>query len=163
MNVGDQVQNLQLNEEPTAGVANNQNEAGAIATKTASQSSNGGLICSDLGSFILILILYLVGNNKTCGIPIDTIILIYIIVKASFIGIRCCQICTVLANPSVGVISTISFTLFAIVGIIVYYVFALIYFFKDDNDCLDEATVMWVALLLIVIEAFSFFFVISIL
>ena len=64
-----------------------------------------------------------------------------------------------IVNPNVGVISTISFTLFAIVGIIAYYIYALIYFFGDDNNCLDKATVMWVALLLIVIEAFTFFFV----
>ena len=43
-----------------------------------------------------------------------------------------------------------------VVGMSVYYVWIILEFFRDSNDCKGEATEMWVGLLLIIIEAFGF-------
>lgn len=126
---------------------------------TSVASQNGGFMCADLINLIVISILYGIGNDKECGIPVDNLLLTYIIIKASCVVIRCCLCGLTIGAPAVGMITTLGCVLIWVVGMIVYYIFALVYFFDGDNDCLDEATVHWVGLLLIVIEAFSMFLI----
>ena len=90
-------------------------------------------------------------------------VLAYLIIKAWMVLLRwaCCWL---LMLPSIiGVIINLGFTLFWILGMMAYYIAALVYFFSKDNDCLDNGTLIWVAMLLIVIEAFSMIIIICIL
>ena len=47
------------------------------------------------------------------------------------------------------------FKLFWIIGMMAYYIAALTYFFSKYNDCFDNGLEIWLAMLFIVIEAFS--------
>lgn len=58
-----------------------------------------------------------------------------------------------------GIMLTFGCTVLWIIGMTVYYIFAIVHFFNEDNDCSNEATLNWIALLIIVIEAFAMFLI----
>mmetsp|Transcript_20059 Transcript_20059/g.17753 ORF Transcript_20059/g.17753 Transcript_20059/m.17753 type:complete len:153 (-) Transcript_20059:114-572(-) len=122
-----------------------------------STSSNVSMMCSDVCGLIIILVLYLVGNDKECGVPADHLLLSYIIIKASLIPIRILMLCLGILLKGAGVIINLILSLVLLCGMIAYYIVCMVYFFDGDNNCKDEATVHWVGLLLIVIEGFMIF------
>ena len=78
------------------------------------------------------------------------------------LGVRCCQCVALMANPACGLVVTLVWTVIWIIGISIYYIWVIINFFKDSNDCKDDATVLWVGVLIIVIEGFAFLSILAI-
>ena len=90
--------------------------------KGSSTSTNVSLTCGDLCMLIVILVLYLVGNDKECGIPADHLLLSYIIIKCAFIPIRILLCICVLANSAIGVILNLVVNIITLVGIVAFYI-----------------------------------------
>ena len=124
--------------------------------------SQQGFLCSDLVVLISILLLYLNGIDQSCGIEAAQILLIYIIIKASFIGVRCCQCFVLVVSPNIGLVMTVIWTVVWMLGISVYYVWVLTQFFKDSNDCREYATTLWIGLLIVTIESIAFLVIIAV-
>mmetsp|Transcript_7182 Transcript_7182/g.6373 ORF Transcript_7182/g.6373 Transcript_7182/m.6373 type:complete len:141 (+) Transcript_7182:42-464(+) len=116
-----------------------------------------GLTCCDTIGLIAIIVLYFLGNDEECGIPASSLLLIYIIIKASSIPIRILIGLLTACLKERGVCISLTLSLAITVGTLVYYVITMIYFFNSDNDCQDRAKLHWVGLLLIIIEGFIAF------
>ena len=128
-------------------------------TSVATNSLNVSCIWSDMLSIIIIFILYLAGNNKSWSIPIADLLLAYIIIKGVFVVFRFSVWCFTIFFQTCGLILNIVISVIWAGGMIAYYIVVLVYFFNDTN-WFDEARVLWVAILLIVIEAFTIFLII---
>ena len=136
---------------------------GEKGSKVSLGTSHVSFVIADIINIIVIAILYGIGREKTCDDHVKKMVLAYLIIKAWMVLLRwaCCWL---LMLPNIiGVIINLGFTLFWILGMMAYYIAALVYFFSKDNDCLDNGTVVWVAMLLIVIEAFSMIIIMCIL
>ena len=106
-------------------------------------------------NIILIGVLYGVGSDKVCSQDVKSVILAYLIIKASLIVARCALCGISLWSSCVGIVFWLMFTLLWILGMCAYYIVSIVYFFDSSNNCLEDGTIIWVALLLIVIEAIS--------
>lgn len=125
---------------------------------TAVNMQNCAFLFLDIFNITVIAVLYGVGKDEECGLPINSLFISYIVIKAVCAIVRCCLFGVTIGAPSIGMILNLVAVIIWIIVITAYYILAIVYFFDGDNDCLDEATVHWVALLIIVIEAISMLF-----
>ncbi|CAI2382208.1 unnamed protein product [Moneuplotes crassus] len=121
------------------------------------------LACQDLLILIAVSILYSIGKDEECGIEAKKLVLIYLIIKACFIFLRCCQCFVIFFLGKFGIISHLIWTVTWITGIIVFYIIVLTNFFSSDNDCKENAINIWVALLIITIEGIAVLSIVAIL
>ena len=131
--------------------------------KIDDNKNNGSFICWDLLNILVISILYGVGKDKVCNQDIKSLVLAYIIIKACLVAVRLVLCGIRMWSVLASVIITLIFTFTWILGMCTYYIISLVYFFNSDNNWLDNATLIWVAMLLIVIEGISMLVVLPIL
>ena len=128
-----------------------------VKPQVLSNTAGFTMMCSESISLIVIAILYGIGLVDDWGIPADHLLLAYIIIKAVSIVLRWLICGITVAAPVAGLIINGVIMIIWICGMITYYIVLLVYFFDNNNDWLDENTIHWIALLLLVIEAFTIF------
>ena len=114
---------------------------------------------SDAISLIIIGILYGVGKDRQCNQGVMEIVLAFIIIKSSLILIRGFLWWIMWMASTIGLIIEFIFNIVWIIGMCIFYIIWLIYFFDSENDWLEKSSVIWVAMLLIIIEAISMFII----
>ena len=114
---------------------------------------------SDAISLIIIGILYGVGKDRQWNQGVMEIVLAFIILKSSLILIRGLLCWITCMTSTIGFIFEFLFNIIWIIGMCIFYIIWLIYFFDSANDWLEKSSVIWVAMLLIIIEAISMFVV----
>ncbi|CAI2381542.1 unnamed protein product [Moneuplotes crassus] len=121
------------------------------------------LACTDLLMLIAVSVMYGIGKDETCGINADGLVLAYIILKSCFIFLRIILCCGVIFLKKAGLIIYLAWIFIWVIGIIVFYIIVLVNFFDSDNNCKGPATNIWVALLLVTIEAIAALSILAIL
>ena len=125
--------------------------------------SHISFMISEITNIILISILYSIDKDGHCSSDFEKVVLAYIIIKAWTVGLRIILWGLVIALPTWGVIVTIIFYIAWIWWMVAYYIVSIIYFFDEGDAWLEDSTVMWVALLLIIIEAIGVLAILAIL
>lgn len=106
---------------------------------------------------LAILIWLLVGVSKSCGGDTKGIVIAALIIKFTF-AIPVEWFFMQLIRRKVCKSTTITLLkLLTVFLFVAWYIYITIAFFSSSNDCKDEALALWIAHLLLVIEAFSIF------
>jgi len=114
-------------------------------------------LCCGFCTLLPLIILLSVGANKSWDVEAKEIVIAAIVIKVSLlIPVEILFLCLIKRGSiSLAGVKLIKFAFaFLYLG---WYIYLTVTFFKGKNNCKKEATTLWVAHLLLVIEAFFYF------
>lgn len=114
-------------------------------------------LCCGFCTLLPLLILLIIGANKSCDVEAKGIVIAAIVIKVAFLIPVELLFLFLIKRGTISLAGVklikFSFTFFYL-G---WYIYLTVIFFKGKNNCKKEATTLWVAHLLLVIEAFFYF------
>lgn len=110
-------------------------------------------LCCSMTGFVAMMVCIIIAAEGTCGGDSKSVVIAALIIKFTFaVPMEICYMFLIYKqiwkSTTVGLVKLILMFLF-----LGWYIYIIVSFFRSDNDCRKEEKAIWIAHLILVIEA----------